>query len=173
MATHSIYMGIDPGLVDTGIVCLDFIDRNDAVNSTIELVTATITRDPNETIAHLADRIIHRSIEWSLAAAIFIEKYEPRGNFGTNKEMVELVALLRTNIKNSKVISNAGSKKMLKPGLLKLYGLTEFTSTHHQDLQAAGRILLWGMLKDDKLNEFLAGITVSKLDYSNHWRVVK
>lgn len=157
-----LIVGVDPGLVHTGIVLLKF----DLDSHTFGLESVVIDGQNNLTVA--LDEIIDTLCIIG-AQHVFIEKYEPRSHFGTDAHMMELVREIHKRTKHSRVISNAGSKQVIKPALLGLLHLKKFPTTHHQDLQAAARILVYGMLKNPDLNRVLVNIVQDHLD-NKPWR---
>ena len=98
-------------------------------------------------------------------AHAFIEKYQPRAVLGTDARMVKAVNDLKAELPHAKVVLNTGSKKVVKRPLMELLGVAKFsTPTHHQDLVAAARIAVLGMLKDRDLNKVLANVVLDHLN---------
>jgi hypothetical protein len=148
--------GVDPGLVDTGLVDLLFDERAREV-----VVTHLVVQ---------GDDVKAAKKFFATASDIFIEGYRPRSNLTTDKRMVESVSAYRTGLKGT-VLLNTGVKKVVRRPLMELLGVWTFaTSTHHQDLRSAARIALLGMLKDDSLNRLLTTI-VSDMDQGLPWAV--
>ena len=84
--------------------------------------------------------------------------------------MVTAVSEMR-KATGGKVLLNEGVKKVIRPELMKLLHVWLFsTKTHHQDLRAAARIGLFGMVKDEHLNRVLADIVRDHLDGCD-WKV--
>lgn len=144
--------GVDPGLVDTGVVTLVFDQDDESIN-----VHHTVVKgiDPDA------------AVQWTVAFDsdfVFIEGYRPRSHFGTDQRMVEAVAEYRKAL-DATVILNTGVKKVVKRSLMKLLKVWTFgTPTHHGDLRSAAYILLYGMLKDPHLNHLLTTVVRSHLD---------
>jgi hypothetical protein len=140
-------VGIDPGLVHTGLVRMVF-------DPSVQLVTvshAVVDGCDGGTVANTVGR---------KPGKIFIEGYRPRSNLNSDKRMVEGVASIRTATKGE-VLMNTGVKKVVRRPLMELLGVWTFsTPTHHQDLRSAARIALLGMLKDDTMNELLTTIVI-------------
>lgn len=150
--THVV--GIDPGLVHTGVVSMLF----DAEAKEISLAhTAVVGPDApavNQAIADLW--VMERAY---VPPAIFIEGYRPRSNLNSDKRMVEAVARIKACLPGSEVLLNTGVKKVVRQPLMELLGVWKFsTVTHHQDLRSAARIALLGMLRDEILNGLLADV---------------
>lgn len=154
--------GIDPGLVHTGIVRLSFYPAEKQI-----VVGTFVTQgaDPSEVSSFIGshgDDEVH----------VFIEAYRPRHNYDTNPKMTEAVQRIHHAIRGSKVINNTGVKKVIKRSLMELLGLWIFaTKTHHQDLRAGAYIALYGIVKDDRLNEILADVVSDHLD-GRTWNVL-
>jgi hypothetical protein len=147
--THVI--GVDPGLVHTGLVRMIFDRTTRSVT-----VTHTVVQGGQ----------VSRAQAWCLRVptttakpSTFIEGYRPRSHYGTDTRMVEEVAMLRGALPNTTVLPNTGVKKVIKKDLMELLGVWKFsTVTHHQDLRSAARIALFGMVKDDEMNRVLADV---------------
>lgn len=149
--------GIDPGLVDTGIVRMRFSERAQHITVTPYVVSnanvAEIVREAKDT------PILTKPHD------IFIEAYRPRRTLNTDKRMVNLVHDISKGLgPRARVLPNTGIKKVVRPALLETLGIDKFvTRTHHADLESAGRILVLGMLKDPELNQLLANIVKHKI----------
>lgn len=144
-------VGIDPGLVNTGMVVLRVRPRQR------ELLVEHFVIEGDEPHAQQARRVLE-----DLAydpTHTFIEAYRERGTtYGTNTKMRDLIFDFRDWFGSAKVIDNTGVKKVVTPFVLEPLGLVDFPTTHHQDLQAAARIMVYGMLKDETLNSLLYDI---------------
>ena len=149
-------VGIDPGLVHTGCVRI-------LLNPESKMF---------RTDHHVVDGIDALAVErWvgsvSPSPWIFIEKYVPRSNFGTDERMVKGESLLRQSLPDSVLLRNTGIKAVIKPQLLWVLGLARFSAaTHHQDLLSAARIAVLGMMKDPDLNRVLADVVMDHIDGS-------
>jgi hypothetical protein len=154
-STHVV--GIDPGIVHTGVVSIEFHKRE------IE-VEHHVLFGPD---AHQAG-VLCRS--FGQPPAIFIEGYRSRSNLEHDKEMLNAVADFRKETGGT-VLDNTGVKKIVKPAVLKVLGAWDFsTPTHHQDLRSAARIAVLGMLKDPDMNRVLADCIRDHID-GHPWRV--
>lgn len=150
--THVV--GVDPGLVHTGVVrmlfdpeCTEIVVDSEAVAGTNAVAVAQwIFRDY---APYKPD--------------IWIEGYRPRSNLNSDKRMVEAVSEIRKATRG-KVLDNTGVKKVVKQPLMELLGVWKFaTPTHHQDLRSAARIAILGMLKDPDQNRLIADIVKAHL----------
>lgn len=144
-------IGIDPGLVNTGVVSLKIDHEERALEVRYLVVDAG---DHAQTAAEWIGRLPE-----SKKAPVFIESYRERGhNYGTNPAMRDLLRDFRTLMPRATVLDNMGVKKIVRPPLLRVLGLHKFPTTNHRDLESAARILVLGMLKDDDLNRVLTQV---------------
>lgn len=147
--THVV--GVDPGLVHTGVVSIKFYRGPRAVFVKHEAIDGP---DPVATRAWINDD----------HALIFVEGYRPRSNFATDTSMVAAVQEFRREL-DATVLLNTGVKKVVKRPLMELLQVWSFsTVTHHQDLRSAARIALLGMLKSDHLNRLLTDVVKDHLN---------
>ena len=164
--THTTIIGIDPGIVHTGVVVLDL---DPAARQMLEehLVIegdhhAKTAEEALEALGYRQDQNVHT----------FIENYRERGTaYATNPQMRKLVQRFEEQFPQAKLVDNTGSKHVVKPHLLRLLGLDKFPTTHHQDLQAAARILVFGALKRPALNQLLSQVVRDHLD-GQTWTVI-
>lgn len=160
-------IGIDPGLIDTGLVALNFN------GFTREIIVHYAVESRAKAVEIAASAALLRSAVWSPGHHVFIEGYRPRSNFNTDVKMLELITQLKAEMPAAKVINNTGIKKVVKPKLLEFLKIDSFPlTTNHGDLVSAGRILVLGMLKDPELNKILTFVFTDL--YEGHpWTVVK
>lgn len=156
-------IGIDPGLVDTGIIILMF----DTHNNTLAIQPYVLNQASVKQVYNLIS-------SWDLDLSnVFIEAYRPRSNFNTDHRMTELQAELKAAIPTAKFINNTGVKKVITADLMSALAVWLFKQhTNHQDLRSAARIALYGMVKDDDLNKVLADYMADYLN-GNPWDVIK
>jgi len=153
-------VGIDPGLVHTGCVRI-LIDTESKVINTYHAVVDGIDVQAIGSWCHLV-----KPAPW-----IFIEKYVPRSNFGTDERMIKGETALRGSLPDSTLLRNTGIRTVVTPRVLDVLGLTKFkTATHHQDLLSAARIAVLGMMKDTEFNHVLADVVMDHID-GNPWIV--
>lgn len=156
--THVV--GVDPGLVHTGVVNLLFDHRKRSVTVLDTVVNGLAPNDVQIAVA-----------KFGVKPHIFIEGYRPRSNLTPDRRMQDGVTRIR-QATGGKVLDNMGVKKIVKKSLMDLLGVWSFsTVTHHQDLRSAARIALLGMLKDEELNRLLADIVRDHLN-GDDWHVV-
>lgn len=151
-------IGVDPGLVHTGIVMLDFdfekrrltvdhrvVDKLDSATARLEVVAMT-RHKPYSTLD------------------IFIEWYRPRSGFSVDECMVQANSDFRRDL-NGHLLRNTGVKKVVTRELMELCHVWSFlTMTHHQDLRSAARIALLGMMLDPALNKALYIFATDNID---------
>jgi hypothetical protein len=145
-------IGIDPGIVHTGFVVMQFTPG-------LEVKVSPIVFEGDE-----RDKVVKAANDYP-DAYIFIEGYRPRGNiYAQDTKMADLVAELDKRIRRAKVVDNTGVKGVVGQKLMELFGVWRFTlPTHHQDLRSAARIAIYGALKDEDLNEILFDYAFERL----------
>jgi hypothetical protein len=157
--THII--GIDPGIVHTGVVSMAFDPVDQEINVDHEVILG-----PDGGAVRAAIQIMS-----SKNAAIFIEGFRARSNLSHDKEMTEAVARMRAATGGT-VLDNTGIKKVVRTSVLQLLGVWKFsTPTHHDDLRSAARIAVLGMLRTPELNELLADVVRDHIQ-GRTWTVV-
>lgn len=156
---HVHVAGIDPGLRDTGVVLFTF-DTTACTVTTRALVVdgATLKADTSIIrqwlVEHNADN-----------ANVFIEKYVPRPGMTTSPDMLALENLIRVSLSAPTLVRNTGVKQMVPPDVLQLLHAWRFNIvTNHDDLRAAARIAVYGMMKNRMLNGLLADVIQAHLD---------
>lgn len=141
-------VGIDPGLVHTGIVLMSFHPTQRLIEVSHEAIAGPDTVRAQQFLGG-----------YRRTAPVFIEGYRQRSNYGTNDKMIEAVANFKKAFPLSKVINNTGVKKVVRQPLMELLGVWRFsTPTHHQDLRSAARIGVYGALKHEVLNGLIFDI---------------
>ena len=151
-------IGIDPGLVHTGVVMI----KIDTIKNIHRVEHKIVESDnPAETAAWV------RRHDASNQAYIYIEKYLDRGTvFNTHSRMRVFEQELKRALPTAKLVDNTGAKKIVTRELMELLDVWKFPTTNHQDLQAAARIALFGALKDTGLNRALYNLTITLLERS-------
>lgn len=153
-------VGIDPGLVHTGVVQLAFEPHNKQISVT------------SEAILGVDDAAVDKVVRWCASSDHgWIEGYKPRTNLGTDRRMLDAVARLK-KATGYPTLDNMGIKKVITPGLMQVLGCWTFsTPTHHQDLRSAARIALLGFIKTDEGNRMVADVVRDHLA-GKGWRIV-
>lgn len=151
--THIV--GVDPGLVHTGVVRLLF--KQPAKELLIE--------------THVIDGLDAEAVnEWTYQTGlprpkVYVEKYRPRQNLSADTRMVQGEQDIKREIPAAILLSNTGVKKVATEPLMRAMGLWSFKqSTHHQDLRSAARIAVLGMMKDEALNVTLSDLIRAHLN---------
>lgn len=161
MSDRLTVAGIDPGLVHTGIVVLDIYPSI----KTIDRSTYVIEGEMSHAL------LVKEALAPENPDHTFVESYRERATgYSTNTQMRKLMADLRKALPKAKVLDNTGVKKVVRRPLMELFGCTTFPTTHHQDLQSAARILLYGMLKDEELNGLATSVVRDHLA-GQTWKV--
>lgn len=154
-------VGVDPGLVHTGVVGF-------AINphtKVVEVLHTAVSGPDAEAVSRWISHHLH------LPNAIFIEGYRTRGNLGTDADMMAAVGAMKRAMPKATVLQNTGVKKVVRRPLMEALGCWSFaTATHHQDLRSAARIAILGMLKDEQMNRLLADM-IRDLQEGRPWRV--
>lgn len=158
-------VGIDPGLRDTGVVLISFDTNKRTVTSTAFVVDGQVLKAD----ASIIQQWLHR--QGARAAHVFVEKYVPRPGMSTSPDMLVLENLLRAATSNAVLVRNTGVKQVVTLPVLRLLHLYTYDiPTNHDDLRAAARIAVYGMMKDRTLNSLLADVISAELD-GNPWTI--
>lgn len=155
MVSIAHVIGVDPGLVHTGVVSMEF----DSIAGTVIVDHFAFTGLDAQGVA-----------AWIKSAAgvhpkVYIERYRPRQHLGADVRMVQGEQDLRAQLPGATFLPNMGIKRVVQQQLMEMLKVWHWTTTtHHQDLRSAARIALLGMLKDDVLNNLLAEVVRDHLD---------
>ena len=162
MTEYIHVVGIDPGLVHTGAVRFLFRPELKEVETHHAVFSGTRPAPVRDWVLDGAYRVRPR---------VYVEGYRPRSHLGSDEKMMTAVHEIKKHT-GGKVLLNEGVKKVIRPELMKLLHVWLFsTKTHHQDLRAAARIGLFGMVKDEHLNRVLADIVRDHLN-GEDWKVI-
>lgn len=154
-------VGVDPGLVHTGCVKLDFDVRQRIIERQFVVIDGLEIRELAGWVRLNDTHVDH----------VFVEKYRPRHNFSQDPEMLKAEGEIKRLLPKAELVSNTGIMKAVPLPLLQLLGLRDFpVGTHHQDLRSAARILVKGMMKKPGLNKLLASVVTDALD-GNGWEM--
>lgn len=154
--------GVDPGLVHTGVVQLQLFPDSHEWTMTHHLVDGILDAKGNPQVD--CDEVV-RWLGLAPAEATFIEAYRPRAHYQNDARMGAAVNELKRRIPRATALDNTGVKKVVKPDLMKLLGVWQFkTISHHQDLRAAARIGIYGLLKNQQWNPVLADLVRAHID---------
>ena len=150
--------GVDPGIVHTGLVELNW----DFHNQELRITARSVDGITEQSVIELR-RCIQRRM-WR-KSNIIVEEYRPKSHFSTDTKMVEGQAMLKLHLPSAKIINNSGVKSIVTKELLQLLNLYDWsTTTHHNDLRSAARIALLAMLRDERANNRLAKFVEAALD---------
>ncbi len=151
MSTMTHVVGVDPGLVHTGVVALAFDEESRMI-----WVSSTAIPGPDANAVRLW---VNALGTLDARPRVFIEQYIPRQRLNTDRRMVEAEANFRASLPKATFVRNTGVKKIVTSDLMQMLNVWLFnTPTHHQDLRSAARIMLYGMMKDNGLNRLLSDV---------------
>ena len=149
--------GIDPGIVHTGLVELNW----DFHNQELRINARSVDGITEQSVIELQKRI--KQCMWR-KSNIIVEEYRPKSHFSTDTKMVEGQAMLKLRLPSAKIINNSGVKSIVTKELLQLLDLYDWPTTHHNDLRSAARIALLAMLRDERANNRLAKFVETALN---------
>lgn len=153
------FIGVDPGLVHTGVVAARFTSSRQKIMIDTSVVLGTKVLD-----------VTHFVQSRQQPVSIWIEDYRPRSHYQQDKKLIEFIRDLKKQMPTATVLDNAGVKKIVTRDLMELLDLWKFpVSTNHQDLRSAARIMLLGMLKVPEYNELLSNVVRDHLNGDN-WK---
>lgn len=102
---------------------------------------------------------------------IYVEQYRTRQHLSSDMRMVKAELDLRQALPGARFLPNMGIKRVITQDLMDVLEVWRFpTPSHHQDLRAAARIALLGMVKEDDTNAVLAAVVRDHID-GNPWKV--
>lgn len=135
---HYTLVGVDPGIVHTGVVALTLqpVERRVTVDSRI-----IYGADINSLVISV------RAIApvWS---RMYVEGYRDRGTVNQmNNKMRVFEQEIRREWRKAQILENMGVKKIVTTPMMKAFGVWKMPHTNHRDLQAAARIALFGAIK--------------------------
>jgi hypothetical protein len=160
----TVVAGVDPGLVNTGLVVLEFSPNLRTLVTSHEVINGL---DADATRAALVDRVKPKSLT---TVDTYIEWYRPRSNYGTDERMMLANQQFKDALRGT-LVKNTGVKKIVSRDLMQMLGVWKFpTASHHQDLKSAARIAILGMLLDPPSNRLLYDFVVDNQDGRN-WDV--
>ena len=147
-------IGIDPGIVHSGVVQIQLSTENQSVDVHYELIDGPDA----EAIYDAVTRFYHPD-----NTVITIERYEDRGTaFQTHGPMRKVENDLKRLLPEAQILTNTGIKTVVTDGLMKLFGVWTFSEkSHHQDLRSAARMALRGGLKHEEINTAMAKYVMS------------
>lgn len=158
--------GIDPGIVDTGLVTIELDAAAFTWRVYHEVVSAPMQRNGFEVSVkpEALDRVSRFANHGDgTLRLVGIEAYRQRGyNQRQDAEMLELVRALHETVP-SKIVDNTGIKKVVTEGTLKLFKCSRFPGTNHADLKSAARVALMRGLKDPNINTVIAMFMLDNL----------
>lgn len=161
-----VIVGIDPGIVNTGIVVYRI---HPSLRAIFVYHTAIVGCDVQDIRAYLKQYALDGPLPWTY---LFVEAYRPRSHFDTDARMGAAVNDIKRMGDNIYALDNTGVKNVVSRALLELLNSWNFsTKSNHQDVRSAARIAILGMLKNETLNKMLAQIVFSEINDDHKWDV--
>lgn len=150
-------VGIDPGIVHTGLVKIELDSHAKTIKVEDEIVVGQLDAQrqfwPEGTAALVSDTYYDLMAGALGERIVAIEKYRQRGTvFQNNTHMQRLEQELRRYLPVAQLLDNTGVKKVVTDDLMKLFNVWKFRTTNHRDLQAAARIGLYAGIRDVDVN---------------------
>lgn len=165
MTNHTM-IGIDPGVVDTGVVCITFYPDEKKIWVDHKVFHKLSLNNVDELQEYV------QAYDQNAVKHVVIEDYDARSNFNNDKHMASLVTLLKQSLPGAKALNNAGILTLIKPALMKALDVWTYpTPTNHNDLRSAARIALLAMAKDDTGLAELLSLVVKDHLYGTEWLV--
>ena len=163
-------IGIDPGIIDTGIVSIRLDTIRQQWNITTQVwsnVTRIVERamviDP-DFLDEIAAFVQHEESE-NKATFTGIEGYRQRGrNVQQDQRMLGLVQSIHATLKGSHIVDNTGIKNVVTEPMLALFQVNRFPKTHHADLKSAARVALKLGISNEVLNRILSDFVRDNLN---------
>ena len=153
-----IIVGVDPGIVHTGLVRVVFDKSKRSILRQCKVLDGLDMRGVEDWVEDTDDLVV-------------VEKYNPRGQLGTNATMQAAEAELVQRVPGILRLDNMGILKTVPNAVLQTLGLWKFpVRTHHQDLRSAARILVKAMMQDTAGNKLLAEVVRDRVE-GNPWSV--
>ena len=159
-----VVIGIDPGIVNTGIVVYNIYPTARALSVDHNAIVGCDTQD---ILAYIKLHQMGGPWPWTY---LFVEAYRPRSHFDTDARMGAAVNDIKRMGIHIYALDNSGVKNVVSRALLELLNSWNFlTKSNHQDVRSAARIAILGMLKNETLNRLLAQIVFSKINGDSEW----
>ena len=152
-------VGVDPGLVHTGVV--RFVIEHGSIE-----VTSKVVVGPNAAeTARWIDEVPRPK------AQVFVEQYDQRQHYNSDARMLQAEAEFKRTMPEAVLLRNMGVNSIVTRPVLEVLGAWKFqTTTHHQDLRSAAKIAVLGMMKQESTNLLLAAIIRDHID-GRPWKV--
>jgi hypothetical protein len=93
-----------------------------------------------------------------------IEQYRPHKKLDSDIRMVQAEKYFLDAMPFAQTVNNTGVRKLAPRWSLDIFGIGRFPTTHHQDLQAAARILYLGGIKNHEANRVLSTVVKDFMD---------
>lgn len=170
MSNRVLLVGIDPGIVDTGVVWIDLDPEKKTINICARVWKNVTYREGkvvkvSPTFLQELEQEIQKNRAEFPGLYVFIEGYRNRGrNPIQDQKMLMLVQTIHGRLKKSEVVDNTGVKNVVTDHVLKLLSLYHWDQpTRHGDLRSAARIALKGAYGHPVLNLLVATVVRDQL----------
>lgn len=165
-----ILQGIDPGIVDTGMVSMVFDFSAKTLTNTGRTWTGVATRRGHS--LHVSPVFLTQILKVTegdnpkkgdYSRYTYIEGFRNRGRDShQDQTMTVLVQSIQRQLAGSRVIDNTGIRKVVTRDLLQLFEVSRWPRTNHSDLLSASRVALKGALEDPELNQLIASVVMEQ-----------
>ena len=169
-----LLIGIDPGIVDTGVVSLR-LDMDAHTVRAHAQVWSDVTARQGAAIQVKEDFLQKLGLYCKFEQRsdedrhVYIEGYRNRGkDIRQDQRMSTLVQEIRRAVPGSQVVDNTGVKNVVTDATLRLLSLYTWPRTNHADLRSAVRIALKGAISDPDQNKVVAAYLRASLE-GNPW----
>lgn len=178
--TKVTLIGIDPGIVDTGVVALRLDSQERTWSVKFHFWHVVTYRDTNNRSVirlnnHFQDGLRAFVEHEEALAPVFVgvEGYRQRGNnMRQDQDMLYMVQAIHKLVPGSQIIDNTGIKNVVTRDMLKLFGVARFNvATNHADLVSAARVALKLGIGITPINEILYGFVVDNVEGTS-WSLV-
>ena len=115
-------IGVDPGLVHTGIVMLDFNVKERELNVSHAVVDGLDSSAARKEIEQMTPHKVYQTL------VTYIEQYRPRSGYGVDERMVQANADFKRDL-DGWLLRNTGVKKVVTTELMQLVHCWKFPST--------------------------------------------
>ena len=173
-----ILHGIDPGIVDTGLVTLEF-NFKERVLTARSRVWRNVTERRKRALhvnqgflTELLNATNTQTPEKNRSEHVFIEGFRNRGrDTYQDQSMSDLIQVIYRQLGDAVIVDNTGVKKVVKKGLLSLMRMNRWPKTNHADLLSATRIALKGAIEDDYLNQLIY-LFIQEQHKEKSWEII-
>jgi hypothetical protein len=171
-------IGIDPGIIDSGIVAirLDFSTMSWSVRSEVWTNVTYRSERVSYTQPWFLDalkRFIAQEKELAQQVHVGVENFRARGRDQRQDEKMRNLIQDIVRATGAKNVDNTGIKKIVKEATMRLFRVTRFPSSdNHADRKSAARVALRLGIEDPVLNRYLSMFMYDMLYTEDPWQYV-